>query len=457
MLTASVFADEDLKTLDDMVDELAKKTHTTCSESTTKRVPFYISDEYKQGDKIWENFRSIEDHTKKVSYIPRGSIVHSPIELSEISYHPDYRVPIEVLSIPDEKWENDLREDNGRRKNRHFRGAALTPDGLPRTQEGDQGYLARNSLIPAGRFTFFVKKGSRLEKTPSGRDLADFPLTLVKNGDNFEGQRCCLYELEEEPSCFFKYRFAALDESFDVLEVFDLDPLRCNLVNDIQPVPKRSDFDVSVDRILRRMREEYPGFGINDGIETDEKNLSGIHFLQEYKNGNLSTTERPYMIKIPIDHETKEGPFNSYHYKPDNIASNDVFLRPRSLCALTAVMQEFHKSCGDSPGCQVQFGNFYHDPAWDVHASHGDGTCVDIRPFRKSSDADTRITRNYRQYSRSRTKDFINLLRKAGADPVFFNDSKIKGSRWLSNHDDHIHVCFHPNNRNVKKACNDGL
>ncbi len=447
----------DLKKLSDMVTELAQKSITTCKESTTDKTPFYISDEYRQGDKIWENFRSIEDHTKKVSYIPRGSIVHAPVELAEASYHPNYRVPVEVLSLPDKKWEDDLLEESGKRGNRHFRHKALTPKGLPRSQIGDQGFLDRRALIPAGKFTFFVKQGSRLEKTPGGLDLTDFPLVLVKDGDQFAGERCCEYELNEEPACYFKYRFAALNESFDPVEYFDLDPLRCGLLEDIMPVPKRSDFDVSVSRILSKMKEEYPGFGILEGVSTENKKLSGLHFLPEYKGSNLNTIHRPYMVKIPLDHETGEGPFNSYHYKPDNIASNDSFLRPKPLCAFMEVMKQFQKECGGGPGCQVQFGNFYHDPDWNVHESHGNGTCVDIRPFRDSSDADARITRSSGQYNRERTRKFINLLKRAGAWPIFFNDSKIKGSRWLSNHDDHIHACFHHSNKYVKDACNDGL
>ncbi|MDC1174965.1 hypothetical protein OAT67_06205, partial [Bacteriovoracaceae bacterium] len=258
---------------------------------------------------------------------------------------------------------------------------------------------------------------------------------------------------------FFKYTFQALSKDQVVLEEFNINPLACQLLEHIQPVPKRKEIDSAVLNIMAKLGEEYPGFGIGEGIETDDIKLSGIRYLPEHKGSSISRIHRDYMVKIPLDPDTDKGPYNSFHYKPDDDNSSDTYLQPESLCAFTEVLKQFNKKCTGA-GCQVQFGNFYHSPSWKTHKTHGSGHCVDIRPQRKNSDLDISLnynTTNTGRYSREKTRDLVDILVKAGGSPIFFNDKKIKGVTPLARHSNHIHVCFKPERQKVKDACRKGL
>lgn len=437
---------------------VAEEIELYCSDAQTEDPPFYVSDEYRQGDKIWENLRDIEDHTKVKEYIPRGSIVHAPYELTEVSYAPEHRVPIKVISVPDKKWEDDIKGTNRSGQRRRFRHTALTPKGRERAKEGSVGFLDRRALIPAGKFTFFVKESSPLHKSPGGLDLKQYPLSLLKVGDTYQGQNCCEYtETSEEPNCFFKYTFQVLNNKGEALETVNIDPQRCELLKHIMPVPKKDGMDLSLASILKNLNEEYPGFGIGEGIETPSVNLSGIKYLPDHKHKN-GRVARDYMIKIPMDPETREGPYNSLHYHPDDDNNSDAYLKPQSMCAFFEVLKKYNQECGEDAGCQVQFGNMYHHPGWGVHESHGSGECIDIRPQRKGDDDNSGLT--YTQtsrYSRDKTKKLVDILKEAGGAPIFFNDTKINGVRWLKGHHNHIHVCFNPARQKVKDACRKGI
>lgn len=457
---------------DDVVE--APYEGETCEEQLHDDPPFYVSDEYKQGDKIWENLRDIDNHAKSHQFIPKGSIVHSPPELSEVSYHPDSKIPVEVLSVPPVEFEDELKGKPGERL-RRFRNTALTPDGLPRAEKGSTGFLMRNALEPAGKYTFFVKKDMKLEGLPENFSLADKRLSLKMKGDKYEGQYCCIdrdVESEAENTCFFKYTFEVLNTSGQVEEEVNVDVLSCNFAEQIMPVPYRDGIAEDMQRVLKLMIDGHPGFGALEGIQNDDVDFSGFRVLPEARSDQNDRITREYMVRMPVDHETGKGPFNSFHYNPDDHYSSDAFLQPIAMCGFMSALKKFNESCGNDPGCQVQWGNAFHKPSWKTHSSHGTGHCIDIRPMRKNDDADQALTYSrsrHSRYSQERTQLLVDILYEAGASYIGFQDSKItlpKGKirratprmSRPANHKDHIHVCFDPKeDSQVNEVCAKGL
>jgi len=132
-----------------------------------------------------------------------------------------------------------------------------------------------------------------------------------------------------------------------------------------------------------------------------------------------------------------------------------------TLCAWTAVAQEWAKTeCPKgNKDCRIMLGDASFgekQPSHWPHSTHRRGWCMDIWPMRKKGCGEKEVTWRSSCYDGTATKKFVKLLIKHGADKgnqFFFNDPKISETRRLSNHDDHIHVCFKPSNSIVKRSC----
>ena len=88
------------------------------------------------------------------------------------------------------------------------------------------------------------------------------------------------------------------------------------------------------------------------------------------------------------------------------------------------------------------------------------GKCVDIRPLAKTSERAGLSYTDTSRYDRTATQAFVDLLRRAGADTIIFNDRRIEGRTnegSVRNHDDHLHICFNPTDSTVQGTCRDGL
>jgi hypothetical protein len=82
------------------------------------------------------------------------------------------------------------------------------------------------------------------------------------------------------------------------------------------------------------------------------------------------------------------------------------------------------------------------------HATHYEGTCVDIRPLRIDNESSPTQIRSG-VYDRTKTTAFLKLARAYGASKRYFNDSKIISlglSDRMPGHDDHVHICFEEKN-----------
>ncbi len=484
----------------------ANEQRIVCRQNATAKAPFFISDEYKQGDKIWENLRNLDNHKKVNAYIPRGSIVVVDKKLRRSVKAPDALLPVRVLSLPNQEIEEELKTRNSS-AGKFFKNKVQVPQGRNRAKRGNTGFLNTKALIPAGEFTFLVKKDSTLYNSSNLRSYKNSPLTLKMTNGMYEGRSCCHYMSHEDkdPACYFEYIFEALDENGVALTEIPIGI--CKITDSIVPVPLPDETRLSpINKIVLGLNQEYPGFGIDKGIETEEKVFSGLRVLPnkkrlktkkeinneitkinrlrkklkrkmstskknkllkqitdlERKQKNKYVIQKELMVRIPLDHETQLGPYNSFHYSPDDKSSNDAFARPTTMCTFLEVLKEFDKEC-KGVGCQVQFGNMYHEKSWGTHSSHGDGTCIDLRPQRKgnskNNDKDISIKSYSPNYDQERTKKLISIAAKAGANPILFGDTNfksIKGYKYRSDHKDHIHLCFKPDNDRVKKACHKG-
>lgn len=169
-----------------------------------------------------------------------------------------------------------------------------------------------------------------------------------------------------------------------------------------------------------------------------------------------------------------EDPDKAYvHFTgPDSIGTDD-WAKPDTLCSLMDIAKDWKKNCA-GPGCALQIGDMSfptpavlengRDPLG--HLQHSDGTCIDMRPFRKDRKMEgVNLKYSFQEYDRVRTKKFIQFLISSGATPVYFNDSQIvqssnpgrkrkscdlknpkndekQGVFSCEGHSDHIHFCL---------------
>jgi hypothetical protein len=420
-----------------------------CTEQQITDAPFYVSDEYRQGDRIWENFRKIEDDKAIDKYIPRGSIVYTPEEFIGMEGSSG-RVPVKVLSVPPKEIEYRVRNSKSDRRYSIEDTVADTKSlkgiNRKRVKVNDVGWIGNDSLRKAKNHTFFVTKDAPIFKSPSGHIINDKAISLSYSEEGYDILRCCTPDTYDGPLvCFDRYKYLLKSLTGVKLESFYIKKLECSFIQNLSPVS--NNVITPIKSILNLMRVQNPNFAIDE-----------LELLPSYQNwsGTTPKIERSEMIKMNYDDQTGKGHYNSFHYRTDDKQNSDSYMKPNSQCALLQVLKKHNEDCF-SKGCQVQLGDMYHHDSWGAHQGHDSGECVDIRPFRKNDNDDAGLSyKNTGRYDGTKTKNFIGLLRKAGAREIIFNDKNITASR-LSNHDNHIHVCFGENRSKVKETCRNGV
>lgn len=197
------------------------------------------------------------------------------------------------------------------------------------------------------------------------------------------------------------------------------------------------------------------------GIEssTEEKeNQIDRNFAQVAKKWAKNTDDRK-LIQIPtVGSLANIGPCGSHHYNGDEPQPPgiDAYVTPFAGCLMTAMMQEWRqKFCPDQSGCTLQWGDASHGKKerFPPHSTHRDGTCVDIRPMRKGGFEDSPLTYKSGNYDRETTRKLVTMLQAMGASKIIFNDPKLDLDR-RKKHDNHLHVCFEPNEISEKTCKN---
>jgi len=252
----------------------------------------------------------------------------------------------------------------------------------------------------------------------------------------------------------------------------------CDIATHLLPVPNAQISPI--ENIIRLTRDS--------ALAGEVFETFGIEDLELFPKANRWRGRKPVgepeitLMKFPINKKTGEGPLNTYHYKKDDKGNSDAMIKPHAACGFMQVLKAHKKEC-KTAGCTVMFGDIYHAKKWGAHSTHDSGECVDIRPFRKQDDNKTGgvFWKSWdKRYDREKTKNFMKLLVRAGARPIFFNDPKIlkefkkadvknelrpdlnenwKFDRYpkkLEKHDNHIHVCF-PKNAETEEICKNGI
>jgi hypothetical protein len=176
------------------------------------------------------------------------------------------------------------------------------------------------------------------------------------------------------------------------------------------------------------------------------------------------------LVQIPLKGSGRHrpGPCGSFHPNVDreNGKVIDNYASPLTACVMMAFMQEWKKRQDAkggadyvNKGARLQWGDMSHPtaPYYEGHKEHTEGNCVDIRPMRDEATGfvNSGIQHGWAGYSRSSTREMIELAREMGSNRVIFNDPQLikEGlSTKLSQHDNHLHVCF-PNTSKTRGTC----
>lgn len=419
-----------------------------CKEEKTQEPPFFVSSAYKQGDKTYENLRSLRDKTRQ-SFIPRRSIVKVPKESQKFVGTPSSFVKVEVIGINEDEFHNEKLDEKGK-----LRHATNNLTKLPKVKLGEKGYLHSKSVEKVDEFTFVVTENSPLMELPQLQNMDVAAITpKINNDGSFALNKCCydlftyhtyiVHYLPDEPECMNEYAFQLVYADGSKGESLGIDINSCHVVNNLTPI-KDKDF-MAMANFMK--------------VAKGDASLS-------FETSKLELLDSRGVVKIPLNYETYDeetksvsGPYGSLHYNLDDKGSADSYAKPATACAFMEILKTQKEQC-TGYGCQIQFGNIYHPQSWGPHETHYTGHCIDIRPLRIDNTTYA-LTYHNPVYNQKKTIELIKLLKKAGATNIYFNDPGVrkvlKYVGKVDGHDNHIHFCLDPKNEKVQKTCRDGI
>jgi hypothetical protein len=410
---------------------------TKCIQSYVKEGPFSVSDASGMGLKTYENFRSKDNYKKKTNIIPKRSIVKIQKGSEDFVDAPNSYIPVEVIGVADSKFHNENLSKS------RLASSSSKRQKLKEVNIGKKGFIYSKSLKKADKYTYILKEDSPLI---ADNGLSGMGVVAIQPETNSDGEfivnQCCTYKsfagLSLKPVCKNKYDFRLVYSDNTFGKSIELDVDACNVADSLMPF--KNDEVIAMMNYITSANKGRTGFNLDKIEMLDEKGL----------------------VKIPLNYESYDGkgvrgPFGSYHYNADDKGSSDAYAAPLTGCAFMKVLEQHQQSC-QGGGCQVQFGDIFHKTDWGPHKTHGKGTCIDIRPLKKTYSKSS-LTYNSYNYDREKTKDFIELLRAAGGSPIVFDDRKIKNIKRSvkRNHANHIHVCFNPESKAVQQSCYQGI
>jgi hypothetical protein len=412
-----------------------------CHEILSDKRPFEIMSSVQPKDpkarpnlKAWEHFRDTKNLQKVVGYVPKASIVR----LNRSAKMPDRKgqkttyVSVEVLSLP-----SSVVDEKARKARNPIKDRVVGPG--ERVKAGAIGYVSADALDEVSGYTFIVNQDAPLfDLGGNAVALGGKSLKLAQTAEGkFRVNQCCVENSGgKPPTCADNYIFHIIDPNSKITKdeiALSTDPC-CNVLPHLRVV--RDDQVESLLAFTRMAQSEHRG------------DLATLEYIDSMG-----------MVKLPIDAESGDGPFGSWHYGADkgNAISEDAYMNATSACAFMRVL-EYHQKICRSPGCEIQWGDAFHPKAWQVHGGHESGTCIDLRPLKTVDNRDPqRISIASRSvYDWIKTKQLVERFSKAGATTIFFNDKRIPEAGWYAGHADHIHVCFAPTDQKVQDTCRSG-
>ncbi len=389
---------------------------------------------------------------------------------------------------------------------KHVNFTKLTgSDDRPISYQGEDGFLDPNSLglYKTGGNVFYVKRSTALFKTTWNDGVEEnlegsilkFKVDFDSNKNLFyyQARECCFRENTSQGTkkvCHLnKYLFDVENKDINVSSEkwIDLTDPCCqgNLLNSLEVLPQSQYKNFLKVLDLLKSNGEVVNYGDLDSSLLLAKDLAqkSTRFTSSgnKKKEKYSTILDDDLLKIPLHNprilniknksrEILDGPFNTFNYSPHEGKNelNDTWAKPISACAFLQVAKKWQDTkCSKGKNlCRIGFGHVYHpshlsyfpDRSSTPHESHSSGECFDFRPFTNSPDhAFGPMDHRYQTYNRKLTKEFINLLKESGVKDIVFNDSKIKNTRYVDGHHNHIHACFKQTDPDIKKTCNNGL
>lgn len=432
----------------------------SCQNKLVEQAPFYVSSAYLQGDKTYENLRSFNDQRLVDSYLPRRSIVSVRENAQELLKDPHALIAVEVVSPADTDFHDTKLAESASTESssRGLRRWSAHLSRLDKAQAGTKGFLHSQALERVSDYTFILKEDSPIVKDLGLDANGVFALRPQMEMGHYLVNECCYEEhpsstwiapyYPQEKRCARTYSFELIDQTGTYEAPLLLDTENCEITQGL--LPMQNDLG-DIEEILTVL-----SLNKNDN--------------RDFRLSQFEVLDSRGLVKLPLDYDDVvtlddgsvlgvSGPYDSFHYSPDDEGNSDVYIKPYAACAFMQVLKTHSEVCRTA-GCQLQFGNLYHDRSWGVHASHGSGDCIDVRPLKKE-DGFAGLTHWSSNYDSEKTQKLVELLKSAGAEPIFFNDPKVyRGDpavRRLDHHDDHIHFCFKPDNDRVRQACDKGI
>lgn len=461
----------------------------SCCLDTTKTPPFYISDSIL-GEKAYVQPSKSSNSIKKYDlYVPKGTIVQVPVEFRNFKSSEGGLLPFKAISVPRPFLEKTV--ENAKPSRVTFTKMLQEIDGKTRIEKDEIGFINPKALRKANDFAFYVNEDAPAYTTPNRGVLNNKSIIPTIIDGEFKIKRCCenyfLYEKGLQTLCVDDYFFDIFETNGEKVEEISYEFLKCGALQNITAIPLENKFELEA--LTKFLLDSASSSGMFTRYGIDELEI-------------VMSNEGIKLVKLPLDEMTGQGAFNTKPYNSDDKGGTDFFLKPKSMCGFMGLAKKFTNEC-QSIGCQVQFGDMYHEKQWGDHKSHESGECVDIRPFRKNHDDITRnepwhemmlnpdktstkkwipntMKRNPR-YDREKTQQFIEMAIKEGATDIFFNDPEINKAHssiinrkkikpedsssvwdhWWEirgniysddpSHNDHIHLCFKEQNPNVCK------
>ncbi|MDA9793093.1 hypothetical protein N9B72_00775 [Bacteriovoracaceae bacterium] len=360
---------------------------------------------------------------------------------------------------------------------------------------GFKGFIHEKNLGENKDLTYLVKNDSILLDIPTLKDLPVVALRPKMTAGKYNVEQCC--DMEEikksEEVDSMATLMIMIQYDIRVMNNYCFDDILFDVVtsSNVSNKPIIEEFNITA--FLKDRNENLNHICIHEWNDVEPlRNVDTdfvLDFIAKVKeddpemiSDNLIYHYGKDMVQMPFDASSCKvsgsnrgclGPFGSWYYNPDNAntSGSDEFINPRAGCVFTEVLKYWQKNkCPKDDGCQVQWGDMYHKSTWGDHSTHKSGNCIDIRPMRKDAGGKYGLTKDSYVYDRKKTEDFINVLNRAGASVLYFNDTQISGSSFAPEHDDHIHVCFGKSGlksetdeadaitkQQNKKVCSEGL
>lgn len=440
-----------------------------CRSMRTTDIPFALESTKTRVGGAVRNFEDLKrENGSVIGIVPRNSIVKINTQPSFFArLNPWSMVDVTVLNVPGSQT---ATARNAARSPSEV-GAAITGRVGAAVPPNTRGFMAWSNLRPAGdcespsyncNQTFIVERDSPIMNVGSKTiNLSGRAVRFDKNSGGYLVNRCCVNSSDSSWSTFLWSLPGKVGET----------------ITSSKPANCRDDYVYEV--LKDDMRTVQARFALNGQCDAFVGSLRPIPDNQVGAFANLvKMTQSPMeslevidsrgLVKIPTtgSGDVRQGPFGSVHYTPEMAADTpyDTFINPASACAFMRALQTHQQQCRGS-GCQIQWGNAFHEPAWGQHRSHGKTTCIDIRPLRKSNTVGG-LTYQQADYDREKTRAFLAILGRAGAESgqFFFNDPGVRGTGGVNPlrgdggvHDNHIHVCFPPNSSTVQQTCDNGV